>query len=176
MEDDPDRQGLSDVSDMPWGCPDQAVMPTPPAPPVPSGWWGLIYGIRWRCRAWSPLLKGPGVCGCVLVEDGSQRGGARAGMKGWARGDREWEIENGVGICMYMFMNVQTLLYRFTTTLHYASGHLYQPRNTCESQLCSGSASSEQPASCHQSLVCTMYIHCTYMFTQCMYIFIHSTC
>jgi hypothetical protein len=37
-----------------------------PAPPIPSGWGGLIYGIRWRwwiplsSRDWSPLRKGPG--------------------------------------------------------------------------------------------------------------------
>jgi hypothetical protein len=36
---------------------------------------------------------------CVWVEYGSREGG-KGGMGGlgWVRGDREWEIENGVGI------------------------------------------------------------------------------
>ncbi len=42
-----------------------------PAPPIPSEWGGLIYGIIWiprSSRAWSPLLKGPGgVSVCWLL-------------------------------------------------------------------------------------------------------------
>ncbi len=62
------------------------------APPIPSGWGGLIYGIRWRwwiprsSRAWFPPRKGPGGRECVRVEDGSREGG-----KGWEGGARMGE-------------------------------------------------------------------------------------
>jgi hypothetical protein len=67
---------------------DQAVMPTPRGrcrAVIPSGWGGLVYGIRWcwwMSRAWSPPLKGPGGSECVLAEDGSPKGGQGVGWGG----------------------------------------------------------------------------------------------
>ncbi len=67
-----------------------------PAPPIPSGWGGLIYGSRWRwwippsSRVWSPPREGPGDVSVCCVRMGPWKGVDEGMGEGGEIGDGEW--------------------------------------------------------------------------------------